>query len=208
MTMPLIETPPDAVDKVYAQSLFELAEKQGGSGGSGALETLAGEAEDLANVIRENRGLAEFLNSRIIPMKDKDRTLRAIFGGRVSDLMLRFLLVLNRKERLNRTLSILTACDQMMQERFGKVEVDLYTRFPLPPEQVERIRAKLQEALKREPIVHAYVDEGMIGGIRMQVGDKMIDASVASQLRRMRERLIEDGAAKVRSKADRIIEEK
>lgn len=205
MPMPLIETPPDAVDKVYALSLFELAEKQGGSG---ALETLAGEAEDLANVIRENRNLAEFLNSRIIPMKDKDRTLRAIFGGRVSDLMLRFLLVLNRKERLNRTLSILTACDQMMQERFGKVEVDLYTRFPLPAEQVERIRAKLQDALKREPIVHAYVDEGMIGGIRMQVGDKMIDASIASQLRRMRERLVEDGAAKVRSKADRIIEEK
>lgn len=205
MAMPLIESPPDAVDKVYALSLFELAEK---GGGPGALETLAGEAEDLANVIREHRDLAEFLNSRIIPMRDKDRTLRTIFGGRVSDLMLRFLLVLNRKERLNRTLSILTACDQMMQERFGKVEVDLFTRFPLPPDQVERIRAKLQEALKREPIVHAYVDENMIGGIRMQVGDKMIDASISSQLRRMRERLVEDGAAKVRGRADRIIEEK
>ncbi len=205
MAMPLIETPPDAVDKVYALSLFELAEKQGGVG---ALEELAGEAEELANIIREHRDLAEFLNSRIIPMRDKDRTLRTIFGGRVSDLMLRFLLVLNRKERLNRTLSILTACDQMMQERFGKVEVDLFTRFPLPADQVERIRAKLQEALKREPIVHAYIDDQMIGGIRMQVGDKLIDASISSQLRRMRERLVEDGAAKIRGRADRIIEEK
>jgi F-type H+-transporting ATPase subunit delta len=205
MAMPLIETPPDAVDKVYAQSLFELAEKDGGPG---ALEILAGEAEELANIIREHRDLAEFLNSRIISSKDKDRTLRTIFGGRVSDLMLRFLLVLNRKERLNRTLSILTACDQMMQERFGKVEVDLFTRFPLPQDQVERIRTKLQEALKREPIMHAYIDDQMIGGIRMQVGDKMIDASIASQLRRMRERLVEDGGATIRGRADRIIEEK
>jgi F-type H+-transporting ATPase subunit delta len=205
MAIPLIETPPDAVDKVYALSLFELAETQGGRAG---LEALASECEELANVIRENRTLAEFFNSRIIPMRDKDRTIRAIFSGRVSDLLLRFLLVLNRKERVNRTLSILTACDQLMQERFGKVEVDLFTRFPLPAEQVESIRRRLQETLQREPIVHTYLDEEMIGGIKMQVGDKLIDASVATQLRRMRERLVEEGGATVRAKADRIIEEK
>lgn len=205
MAMPLIESPPDAVDKVYATSLFELAEKQGGRG---ALESLASECEELANLIREHRQLAEFFNSRIIPLRDKDRCIRTIFAGRISDLLLRFLLVLNRKERVNRTLSILTACDQLMQERFGKIEVDLYTRFPMPAEQVDAIRRRLQETLQREPIVHTYLDEQMIGGIKMQVGDKLIDASVATQLRRMRERLVEDGAAKVRAKADRIIEEK
>jgi F-type H+-transporting ATPase subunit delta len=205
MAIPLIETPPDAVDKVYAQSLFALAQEQGGRG---ALEDLAGETEGLADLIRAHRELAEFLNSRIIPASDKDRVLRAVFTGRISDLLLRFLLVLNRKERLNRTLAMLTAYDQMMQEHFGKVEVDLFTRFPLDGEQVERIRARLHEALGREPIVHAYTDDGMIGGIRMQVGDKLIDASIATQLRRMRERLLEHGAAEVRSRAGRIIEEK
>lgn len=205
MAMPLIETPPDAVDKVYAQSLFDLADMEGGRP---LLEDLAGEVEALAELLREHRLLAEFFNSRIIPVAEKDRVLRRVFEGRVSDLVLRFLLVLNRKERLNRALRIFVAFDQLMQERFGKVEVDLYTRFPLEPTQVERIRRRLEEVLKREPIVHTYLDEEMIGGIRMQVGDKLIDASVATQLRRMRERLLEQGGAEVRARAGRIIEEK
>ncbi len=203
--MPLIETPPDAVDRVYAQSLFELAETEGGRD---QLESIASELEELANLIRTHRDLAELLGSRIIPVVDKQRSLNTIFGGRISDLLLRFLLVLLRKERLNRTLPITVAFDELIQNRFGRVEIDLYTRLALPAEQVDSIRKRLHHALQREPVLHAYLDEDMIGGVRMQVGDKLIDASVATQLRRMREQLIDSGSNSVRVRFDRILEDK
>lgn len=205
MPMPIIETPPDAVDRVYAQSLFELAEAQGGRE---QLEAVAGELEELANLIRSHHELAELLGSRIIPAADKERSLNAIFKGRLSDLVLRFLLVLLRKERLNRTLPITVAFDELIQERFGRIEIDLYTRHPLPADQIESIRQRLHKALQREPVLHTYVDETMIGGVRMQVGDKLVDASIDTQLRRMRERLIENGANQVRARFDRIVEDK
>lgn len=205
MAMPRVESQPDAVDKIYAQSLFELIEAQGGRGG---LDELNQEIEQLSELVRTERGLAEFMGSRIIGAKDKIRSLRAMFGGRVSPVLLNFLLVLARKERLNRTLQIFAAFDQMMQDRFGRIEVDLYTRHPLAPDQVESIRARLRDALKREPVIHSYTDAAMIGGIKMQVGDKLIDASVATRLRRMRELLITDGASEVRARFDRIVEDR
>ena len=205
MTMPLIETPPDAVDRVYAQSLFELVEADGGRE---RLESIAGELEELGELIRANHELAELLGSRIIPAKDKARSLRSIFEGRVSDLVLRFLLVLLRKERLNRTLPITVAFDEFIQQRFGRIEIDLYTRHALPADQVESIRKRLHQALQREPVLHAYIDDTMIGGVRMQVGDRLIDASINTQLRRMRERLIESGSNEIRTRFDRIVEDK
>ena len=95
----------------------------------------------------------------------------------------------------------------MAQERFGRVEVDVWTRYPLAAGQLDTIRKRLEAALKREPVMHAYIDENMIGGVRMQVGDQLIDASIDTQLRKMRKRLIDDGAAEMRSHFDQAIDD-
>lgn len=199
-----IEVPPEAVDRVYAQSLFELAEAEGGRE---QLESVAAELEEIADLSRAHYELAELFGSRIIKAADKRRSIEVIFGGRVSDLILRFLLVLLRKERLDRALPIIAAFDEMIQARFGRVEIDLYTRHAIPGEQLDSIRQRLGRALRREPVLHAYIDESMIGGLRMQVGDKLIDASIATRLRRMRERLIEGGSNQIHARYDSIVED-
>jgi len=200
-----LKTPPDAVDRVYAQSLFELIEEQGGRE---ALESTSGELDELAELTRQHRELGGLFDSRIIPVAKKDAAIRSIFGhGHISDMLLRFLLVLNRKERLNRFDPIATAFQEMVQEKFGRIEVDVWTRYLLSGEQLASIKSRLHEVLNREPIMHAYTDDQMIGGVRMQVGDQLIDASVATQLRRMRKRLIEDGSTAIRNRFDQAIEE-
>jgi hypothetical protein len=47
----------------------------------------------------------------------------------------------------------------------------------------------------------------MIGGLRLQIGDQLIDASIATRLRRLRDRLATSGSSEVRSRTDRIIDE-
>lgn len=200
-----LKAPPDAVDRVYAQSLFELVETNSGRDG---IESMSGELDELVELTRQMPELGGLFDSRIIPTAKKQKALRSIFGeGRVSDMLLRFLLVLNRKERLNRFEAICTSFEEMAQERFGRVEVDVWTRYPLASGQLETIRTRLEAALKREPVMHAYIDEDMIGGVRMQVGDQLIDASIATQLRKMRKRLIDDGASEMRSHFDQAIDD-
>jgi F-type H+-transporting ATPase subunit delta len=197
--MPLFESPPEAVDKVYAASLFELVEAEGGRE---RLEEISGELDELVEVTRQVPELSEFFASRILGAEDRARSIDAMFKGRVSDVVLRFLHVLNRKERLMRLLSVVAAYQEMVQERFGRIEVDVFTRHPLPAEEVDGIRDRLREALGREPIVYQYTDPAMIGGVKMQIGDRMFDDSIKTRLRNMTELMKTDGAAKIRSRAE------
>ena len=202
--MPLTEAAPDALARTYAQSLFELAQAQGGQA---KIEQVQGELEDVLELARSDRRFSEFLASRILPEKARGASLAKIFRGRASDLLVNFLLVLNDKGRLGHLAPIAAAFDELVQEVFGRVEVDVYTASPLAAEELESIRSRLRAVLGREPVVHPYTDGSMIGGIKFQVGDRLIDGSLSTRLRRMREMLDRDGAAAVRAKAERIIEE-
>lgn len=203
--MPLFEAPPEAVDKVYAKSLFELAESEGGKD---RLESLNGELDELVELTRADADLSEFLSSRIIGTEERAKSLDAIFGGgKVSDLLLRFLQILNRKERLSRLLSIITAYDQMVQERFGRIEINVYTRLPLANDQKASLTARLHQAIGREPVLYAYTDPSMIGGMKMQVGDRLIDASIRTQLRAMKELMTGEGGTLMRERSDNAIDD-
>ena len=195
--MPLFESPPEAVDKVYARSLFELAESEGGRG---RLESLSAELDELVELTRAEPQLSEFFSSRILGAEDRRDSIEAMFKGALSDLLLRFLQILNRKERLNRLLSIVAAYEEMVQEKFGRIEVSVYTREAISADQIEQIRARLETATGREPVIYPYTVPGMIGGAKMQIGDRLFDDSIQTSLRNMSELIKADGAATIRTR--------
>lgn len=203
--MPMIETPPDALARLYARSLFELAQADGGQPN---IETVGAQLGEIVEMARADKKFGEFLASRIIPTKKRAASLQTVFKGRISDLVLRFLLVLNAKERLANLPAIAAGYDEVVQERFGRVEVDVYTAAPIDRAQLDRVGASLQKSIGKEPVLHPYTDAAMLGGLKLQIGDQLIDASLATRLRRMRERLTGPGAAAVRGKITQIIEGK
>lgn len=204
MAVANVESPPDAVDKVYAESLFELVESRGGRE---RLEEIASELEEILEVLRENPRAREFMASMIIPAKQKEASLRRIFEGRVSPELLNLILLLNKKGRGTRFRRMATAFDQLMQERFGKVEVDVFARYPLSSEELERLRSMVQGALNREPVIYTYTDPKMVGGIKIRVGDRLIDASIDTRLREMRDKLKTEGASEVKRRFTDIFED-
>jgi F-type H+-transporting ATPase subunit delta len=185
-------------------SLFELAQT---AGGTAVVESTRGELEDIIEIARAEPSFGEFLSSRILPAKARRESLEKILKGRVSDLVRQFLLTLNQKDRLGHLAAIVAAYDEKVQEVSGRVEVDVYTATPISPEELGSIRARLQQVLGKEPVVLPYTDRSMIGGLRLQIGDQLIDGSVATRLRKMKDRLSEQGLAAVRAKAGRMIQD-
>lgn len=204
--MPLTEAAPDALARVYATSLFEMARDSGGGGGQAVIESTLGELEDLLEVARTNPQFGEFLSSRILSVDRREAALKSILKGRASDLVMRFLLTLNAKGRLSRLAPIVAAYDELVQESFGRVEVDVYTASPISPDELNLIRDRLRSVLGKEAIVHPYTDGKMLGGLKLQIGDQLIDGSIATQLRRLRDRLDSEGGPKVRAAAGRIVD--
>ena len=205
MRMAMHETQTDALSRLYARSLFELAEQEGGQA---RIEEVGAELGEILDLARSDKTFGEFLASRIIPAKERGVSLRRIFEGRITGLTLRFVLLLNQKDRLNKISSIASAYDETVQEKFGRVEVDVYTAEAVDRALVERIGQALKRALGKDPVVHPYTEPAMIGGFKVQVGDQLIDASLATRLRRMKERFAGPGAAALRARAQGIIEGK
>jgi len=68
--------------------------------------------------------------------------------------------------------------------------VDVTTAQRLSPEELEQVREKISVALKKDAVIHQYVDESIIGGLVLRVGDKLIDASVETQLQTIKRQLL------------------
>ena len=194
----------DSVAQVYAKSLYELAQE---AGGESKIQEINDELEQICELARGDRALAEFLRSPIIDKGTRSDSLRKVLSDRVTDLTLRFLLVLNDKGRLGHLEQIAGGFDSLVQDAFGRVEVDVFTPGPLGAEQRDRIKDRIKAALGREPILYEYTDPTMIGGIRLRIGDQLIDASVATQLRRIRDQLVRDGGSALRDRMNDIIDD-
>lgn len=197
--MPLIEAQPDALAKIYAKSIFEVAQKDGTTA-----EAVLGELEDVLDIARNDKDFSELLASRLIDASKRDASLVRIFQGKVSPTTLNIIRLLNRKGRLGHLALITGALDAIVQQHFGRVEVDVYTAAPVSQSELDAIRSRLMGSLGKEVILHPYTDASMLGGIKLRIGDQLIDASVRAELRRLRDRLLSQTSS-VRSKANDIL---
>jgi len=195
----------DALALTYARSLFEMARE---AGEREKVEEVADELEQLVALTREHRDFSQFLASPIIDEKRRSDAIRRLFDGRLTDLTLRFMLVLNNKGRLGQLEAIADAYDHLVHEAFGRVEVDVFTASErLGDDAQNMIAERIQSALGKEPVLHTYTDRDMIGGIKLRIGDQLIDGSVQTQLRRMRANLLQSGGWKLRERVADLIDD-
>lgn len=202
--MPLTEAPADAVAHVYAEALIGLVQDKGGRD---AVEGALGALEDVLEMARADKSFGEFLSSRVISAGEREKTLQKIFTKKLPDGLLEFLLVLNRKDRLGHLPAIVSALDSRVQAAFGRVEVDVFTATALDGKKLKQIKDKLEGTLGKDVIVHSYTDPGMIGGVKLRIGDQLVDASIASRLRAAKQALEQDGLAAVKSRFGQIIDD-
>ena len=197
-------TQTNALAHVYARSLFELAVD---AGGNDKVVEIADELEQICELARQDSKVNLFLSSPIIDVTARGTALSAIFSNRVTDLTLRFLLVLNDKGRLNHMEQITSAFDKLVQDAFGRVEVDVFTPIAVDTSTMDRIKSRIQEMLGKEPVLHPYVDKKMLGGIKVRVGDTLIDGSVQTKLRRLSETIQNNGGTAIREKFETYLED-
>jgi F-type H+-transporting ATPase subunit delta len=169
----------------YAQALLELANE------SKTTEAVGQELDALREVIEKNPTFAQVLSDPAISTEERGRLLHRVFDGRASKLMLHFLGLVNEKGRLNILSSIAGAFDELLDQQQGKIEVDATVAERLSDQQLEAVRQKISEALKRNAVVHQYVDPQIIGGLVLRVQDQLIDGSVRAQLAAMRRKLLD-----------------
>ena len=77
---------------------------------------------------------------------------------------------------------IRTHFDALKNEREGTVEAEVYTAFELNPAQVADLVARLEKKTGRKVKTRVSIDKALIGGVKIVIGDKVIDGSARAQL--------------------------
>lgn len=166
------------IARPYAEAVFQLADAKGTlAQWSAMLSRSAAIAAD-----------AEMRQAIGNPAITSDQ-LYALFVGLVGDAMFaeaqNFVRVLIENGRLEALPEISESYEQLKNEREGVVEAQIGTAFPLDPQALAALVGDLEKRFKRriQPVV--TVDPELIGGVRVQIGDEVIDGSVRGKLASM-----------------------
>ena len=162
----------------YAKSLLTLAIEKN------QLDTVYKDMEFLQSVTKLNKEFVVVLRSPIITPEKKEAIISAVTSGRINELTSLFIRLLIRKGREMNLPEIATAFMEQYKEHQQIHSVKLVTATPLSEELKQSIinQVKSQTALKNIELT-TEVNDKLIGGFVLQVGDKLVDASIAYDLK-------------------------
>ncbi|MCA9212551.1 MAG: ATP synthase F1 subunit delta [Planctomycetales bacterium] len=185
----------------YAKALLGATGSENAEGVADELDAIVDEVLDRIS------GVEPLLASPRIDVHEKSQMVDRIFGGRVSDDVLKFLKVLNRHGRLDCLRQVAAAVRQGVNQSRGRIAVSVTTAEPVDSGVTDRIAEVLRSRLGSEVDLKASVNPALIGGLVVKIGDKVFDGSVANKLARLRTEAVARTAQEMRSATSRFAAE-
>jgi F-type H+-transporting ATPase subunit delta len=173
----------------YARALFDVVLKESPAEIEKALTDLQG----FADLFTQNASLAAVLGNPAIPAMKKRGVAQAILaqGGLITPPVGKLILMLAEKDRLGLTPDIAKAYRERLMDHLKIVRGEVATAFPLGPDTLRTLEQGLAQATGRKVMLEARVDPSIIGGVVTRLGSTVYDGSVATQLQKMKQALIE-----------------
>lgn len=172
------------VAKTYGDALFELAlEEQ-------TVDMLENEVLGVLQVLNDNVELNKLMNHPKITKEEKNKIIEEIFKGRISDELTGFLHIIVTKDRYNEITNIFEYFIYRVKEFRNIGLAYVSSAVELKEEQKAELIRKLLQITKFEQIDVVYtVDQALIGGMIIRIGDRVIDSSIKTRLHEMSKNL-------------------
>lgn len=165
------------VAKSYAEALFELALEEG------KIDNFAEELQVLLRAFRENKELGELMNHPKLCKEERQRLIVHILEGSVSVEIIGFLHTIIAKDRYMEWENIFTCFLDLVDAHKNIGKATVTTAIDLDASQRERIHSRLLETTQFETLeITYYVDPSLIGGMVIQIGERVVDSSVRTKL--------------------------
>jgi F-type H+-transporting ATPase subunit delta len=168
--------------KRYAKALVQLGTEDG------LLDRFREELAGLNRLFTGDAGLRSVFADPAITAGQKREIMKALIAkSACSQLVGNFLLLLVDKNRVAFLSQIVSAYDRLADERSGVIRPRISSAFGLNDGQVAAITTALEKKSNKKVVPQVNIDNSLIGGVVIQIGDTAFDSSVKTQLKRIQD---------------------
>ncbi|SFE57450.1 F0F1 ATP synthase subunit delta [Roseivivax sediminis] len=172
----------------YAAAVFDITK------GEGALDKLEQDVDALAQALAESADLRDLIHSPIYSRAAQQQAIMAVADKMgLSKSLKNTLGLMGSKRRLFVLPAMLTQLREMIAEEKGEVTADVTSAIELTKAQRNELAKTLKAKVGRDVKLNTIVDAGLIGGLIVKVGSKMIDTSIRSKLASLQNAMKEVG---------------
>lgn len=185
----------EAIGEIYAQALIHVAQKQN------VLAEVQQDVASLSELLKQGGLFRDFVQAVDVATDVQKQILEKLFAGKVHQLTLETLKSMAIRNRLMFVGGFVSGFNTIINRQSGKIAVELVSASELSSEVTEKLKAAVTKATGQEPEFKTRLDPSLLGGVRIKVGDTLIDASVEAQLRKMEQLLKTRGTERVQKTA-------
>jgi len=172
-----------SVARRYAEAFFSIARE------TNKVDEYQVELEKIAKGIEEIDNLKVYLSHFLIPAKEKKDMVTKIFAGQVSSMTLNFFLMVIDKRREVYLGLICKEYEDMADESRNIKKAELISARKVSDADVKTLAEKLSAATGKIIQLKTTVDPSLLGGVKIRMGDQIIDGSVAKKLQMLKDNL-------------------
>lgn len=163
----------------YAQAIFELALEN---------EQLEQWDQDLrlaADVLGDDE-FARFLGHADVPQERKISAIESVLSE-THPLVRNLVSLLVNRGGVSEMRDVQEGYSRLLDDHLGRQRAEITTAVPLEQDELDRITEFVRQLVRRDVVLTTQVDEKILGGLIIQIGDQLLDGSTATGLERMRQ---------------------
>lgn len=171
------------VSRAYSEALFEVALE------NDKIDTYCEELKFVVDCFKE---YPEFYEVYVTPKIDKDErkeTMNTVFSDKVSKEVLNFMKILIDKKRGEAIFDIAKDFAEMVNDHKGIKDGIVESVIPMTEDEIQKLSDKLEKLTGNKVNLTNVVNEDILGGILIRVGDRVIDGTFKNKLNNIRENL-------------------
>jgi ATP synthase F1 delta subunit len=165
--------------RVYAEALFEVARDKG------KLDPIRDQLAQFADAVEANRELQVFLFSPYFSSTEKADGLKRAVAGADPEFV-NFLELLIEKHRIAEIFRIRRHFEDLWKKENRRIDVTVTSATELDPAVVTKIGEEIERQTDQKVDLASRVDDEILGGIVLQVGNMVLDASIRNRLEKLR----------------------
>lgn len=169
----------EEIARVYAEALFDVAKEKD------RLDEIREQLEQFADAVHDDRDLQTFLFSPYFSSAEKrDGMDRAVSGA--DEELVNFIGLLAEKHRMPAIFRIRQTFEELYAEENKQLDVNVTSAIELNKDVIKQVGDEIEKQTGRKIELTATVDEDVLGGLVLRVGNVVLDASLRSKLEKMR----------------------